>query len=231
MIDPASQSSTLLVTATILAFLNHRCWLRMRHRFYQPTRRFYILNLIITIGVFLPGISYSAEQKLEAKEKKEKLVYEDKNIKMRIITRSPKQIAAFYEGREFNKAAIKETNHFCFPAVIVINKTSDTLWLNLENWTFLNNEKPIKRIKRNYWKKRWQAINLSNSHQSTFGWTLMPEIRDLRVDEGVGGSIPIEMQSHPFTLHARFKTGQDKQGPEISVIMHNIPCPKDKEET
>jgi len=203
----------------------------MNNHFYDSTRRFYRLYLFITICLFFHSVSYSAEPKLSAKGKKQKLVYEDKNVKMRIITRSPKQIAAFYEGREFSKAAIKETNQFCFPAVIVINKTSDTLWLNLDNWTFVNGDNPIKRIRRDYWKKRWLAINLSNAHQSTFGWTLMPEIRDLQVDEGVGGSIPIEMQSQPFTLHARFKTGQDKHGPEISVIMHNIPCPKDKKET
>ena len=189
-----------------------------------------MIVVLYSISLLFSGETYAAEKVITEKAKKQKLVYEDKNIKVRVITRSPKQIAAFYEGREFSKTAIKETNQFCFPAVIVINKTSDTMLLNLDDWTFLDgNKKPIKRIKRAYWKKRWQAIKLSNAHQSTFGWTLMPELRDLQVDEGVGGSIPIVMQSHPYTLRARFKTGQNKQGPEISVTMHNIPCPKDDE--
>ncbi|MFV2056870.1 MAG: hypothetical protein ACC707_10400, partial [Thiohalomonadales bacterium] len=143
------------------------------------------------------------------------------------ITRSPSQIAAFYEGREFSKAAIEETRNYCFPAVIVINKTADTMWLIIDDWRFSSNGHPIKRIKRDYWKQRWKKIGLSMAHQSTFGWTLMPEVRDLQIDEGVGGSIPIEMQAEPYTINARLRTGQSKQGPMISVIINNVTCPKD----
>jgi len=153
--------------------------------------------------------------------------YEDEQIMFRIVERTPENISAFYQGREFKKTAIDEISNTCYVTVIVKNKTQTTLWLELDNWQFSRNGKPIKRIKRDYWKKRWDAIGLNQAHRSTFGWTLMPESRDLRPDEGVGGSIVIPKQSKPFTVIANFHTKPDKSGPIKIVTTHGAKCVED----
>ena len=75
-----------------------------------------------------------------------------------------------------------------------------------------------------FWKKIWKEAGLSMAHQSTFGWTLMPEMRDLRFDESVGGSIVIPKQTRPVTLVARFNTGLDKEGKPKTITFKNISC-------
>lgn len=160
--------------------------------------------------------------------------YEDDDIMLRIVERTPENISAFYEGREFSKRAIGEILNSCYFTVIVHNKTQNTLWLELDNWQFFGGKdfkQPIKRIKRNYWKKRWDIINLKQAHRSTFGWTLMPESRDLRVDEGVGGSITLPQQAKPFKVIAKFATSPDKTGSVKTVKIHGAQCVKDRKPT
>ena len=52
----------------------------------------------------------------------------------------------------------------------------------------------------------------------------MPEVRDLRLDEGVGGSVVIPMQSAPFRVTMNFNTGADKQGPVKTVVFEDLKC-------
>ncbi|MDH3326807.1 MAG: hypothetical protein OEM38_08850 [Gammaproteobacteria bacterium] len=155
--------------------------------------------------------------------------YEDNEIMLRIVERTPENISAFYQGREFEKKAIDEILNTCYFTVIVKNKTQTTLWLELDNWQFSRGQKLISRIKRDYWKKRWDTINLIQAHRSTFGWTLMPESRDLRADEGVGGSIVIPKQTEPFTVVANFHTKPDKSGPIKTVTIQGAKCVEDIE--
>ena len=163
-----------------------------------------------------------------AEKKPDKYRFEDTEAFMRLVIRTPEQLIAFYEGRQFKREAINKILHTCFIPPIVKNKKFDVMWLELDNWEFRDpHNRSIKRIKRSYWKKQWQAVKLSQAHQSTFGWTLMPEVRDLRQDEGVGGSIAIPWQNIPFTLIARFKTGADKKGPEKIIRFHGVVCKKD----
>ena len=164
-----------------------------------------------------------------ANKKRYRPKYEDNEIMFRIVGRTPENISAFYQGREFSKQAIDEILNTCYITVIVKNKTQTTLWLELDNWGFSLNGKPIKRIKRDYWQKRWDKINLKQSHRSTFGWTLMPEARDLRADEGVGGSIVIPSQTEPFVLTANFHTRPDKSGPIKTVTINGAKCVEDIE--
>lgn len=162
--------------------------------------------------------------------------YEDDEIYMRIVLRTPEQLSAFYIGREFNQAAIDEILKTCYVTPIIKNKKFEALWLELDNWEFFldtkvdekGDGKPIKRIKRDYWKKIWEKVSLPQAHQSTFGWTLMPEVRDLRFDEGVGGSIVLPMQSKPFTIKANFKTGLNKQGKPKTVVFEGISCRREE---
>lgn len=182
-------------------------------------------SLSITIFFVFASLFTTASFAATANEYRPK--YEDNDIMFRIVGRTPENISAFYQGREFSKQAIDEILNTCYVTVIIKNKTQNTLWLELDNWQFSRNDKPIKRIKRDYWKKRWNTINLKQAHRSTFGWTLMPDSRDLRPDEGVGGSIVIPTQSKPFTITANFHTKPDKSGPIKTVTINGAKCVED----
>lgn len=157
-------------------------------------------------------------------EEKKPLEYEDDEIYMRLVIRNKEQLTGFYTGREFPKPAIDEILKTCFITPMVLNKKFDALWVEPDSWIFMIDGKPIQRITRDYWKAVWQDTGLSLAHQSTFGWTLMPETRDLRFDEGVGGSIVIPMQKKAFTLKARFNTGLDKKGKARVITFKNVLC-------
>jgi len=158
------------------------------------------------------------------------LEHEDDTVYMRLVLRTPTQLSAFYQGREFNQAAIDRILETCFVTPIIKNKTFDVLWLELDRWQFTTDGRSIARIKRDYWAEKWREANLPQAHQSTFGWTLMPEARDLRFDESVGGSVVIPWQSRPFTLTANFPTDADKQGPTKTIVFEDIECANDEEQ-
>ena len=160
-------------------------------------------------------------------EGKNPLKYEDEQVAMRLVIRTPEQLSAFYQGREFNRAAIDHILDTCFITPIIRNKTFEVLWLELDQWRFETRTQAISRIKRDYWPQKWHEADLPQAQQSTFGWTLMPEVRDLRLDESVGGSVVIPMQSIPFTLTANFPTGMDKQGDMKSIVFEGIQCATD----
>jgi len=178
--------------------------------------------LIILLPLFITNVVAESKPLPEYQS-----TYEDGDIKFRIVDRTPENISAFYQGREFKQTAIDEILNTCYFTVIIHNKTQTTLWLELDNWQFSQGKRQIKRINREYWKNRWDAINLNQAHRSTFGWTLMPEARDLRADEGVGGSIVIPIQDKPYTVTANFATRPDKSGPIKTVKIHGAQCVKD----
>jgi hypothetical protein len=68
------------------------------------------------------------------------------------------------------------------------------------------------------------AYGLSQAHQSTFGWTQLPESRDLRQFEHVGGNVAVEWKDQPFKLIATFKTGADKTGKSKTITVENLTC-------
>ena len=154
--------------------------------------------------------------------------YEDDAVFIRIVQRTPEQLNAFYQGREFNQAAIDQILDTCFVTPIIHNKRFDVLWLELDNWQFSRGAQQIPRIERDYWPAKWEQSGLSQAHRSTFGWTLMPEVRDLRLDESVGGSVVIPRQSRPFTLTMNFHSGADKQGPLKTIVFKDLECIIDK---
>jgi hypothetical protein len=65
-------------------------------------------------------------------------------------------------------------------------------------------------------------------YQSTFRWTLLPAKLDFQADEREGGNITLSRTDKPFSLHATFATGKDKQGPRIDVQMKDLRCAEDK---
>jgi hypothetical protein len=164
---------------------------------------------------------------LEAENKR--LEYEDADVFMRLVLRTPTQLSAFYQGREFSQAAIDRILETCFITPIIKNKVVDVLWLELDLWRFSVDGRPIQRIGRDHWRKAWQDVGLPQAHRSTFGWTLLPEVRDLRIDESVGGSVMIPWQSQPFTLTAVFPRGADRQSEPKTIVFEGIQCAKDEQ--
>jgi len=202
--------------------ITHRRYKYHHHRF--PVFSFALLFCFLFCSPLL------AVEKTASKKKEN--TYEDSEIYLRTVYRSPEQLAAFYEGREFPQEAIKRITQSCYFTIILKNKTDDILWLEIDNWQFsansAQNNQIIQRYNRAYWNKQWDEINLKQAFRSTFGWTLMPDVRDLRAGEGVGGSIPIPMQTDKFSVTLNFATGKDKKGKMKSVTLPNIQCKQDE---
>jgi len=158
----------------------------------------------------------------------ENRVYQDDDVYLRFIQLAPSQIGSFYEGREFNKDAVNLLMASCYVTVIVDNKSDDFLWIDIAKWKFKQGDKNIVQQDRKYWDKQWDKINLKQAHRSTFNWTLMPAERNLYPEEGVGGRIPIPMQSKPFTVVLNFPTGENKQGKMKTVRIDNVVCKQDE---
>ena len=146
--------------------------------------------------------------------------YEDNDVYAKVIIRSADQLAAFYHGREFPQRAIDEILKVCLVTPIIKNKRFDRMWIDLDAWEFSVADEKVERLNRSYWKVQWQKIMLPLRHQATFGWTLMPEKRDLRVDEGVGGSVIIPWQDKPVDLLIQLPVEQAKeQSGKVKKIM------------
>lgn len=173
-------------------------------------------------------LSFALLSQTAVADGKDPLKYEDDQVSMRLVLRSPAQLSAFYQGRGFNQAAIDRILETCFITPIIHNKTLDAVWLELDHWQFEAGGQAVPRIGRDYWPGKWREAGLPQAQQSTFGWTLMPEVRDLRLDEGVGGSVVIPMQSQPFTMTANFHTGLDKKGKIKTIVFEDIQCVSDQ---
>ena len=156
------------------------------------------------------------------------LKHEDGQVSMRLVLRTPAQLSAYYQARGFNAAAIDSILETCFITPIIHNKALDVLWLELDNWRFTVAGQDLPRIKRDYWVGQWRTAGLPQAQQSTFGWTLLPEVRDLRLDESVGGSVVIPLQSQPVTMTANFHIGADKRGATKTIVFEAIQCPTDE---
>jgi hypothetical protein len=161
-----------------------------------------------------------------ANDKSKRIEFENALIKMIVIPRSREQMKAFYEGRGFPQPAIAAIAGACFMTVIIKNKTNNTLWLELDNWQFRGASAEVKRLDRTYWHQHWESLGIPMASRSTFGWTLLPERRDLRVSEGVGGNITMTHTEQSFQLTAKFFRGADKQISPLSVQLHQLQCIK-----
>jgi len=183
-------------------------------------------SALLTVALAMLCVSF---QSMALSAEKKTLEYEDDDLFFRVYRRSPEQISAFYEGRGFDQKAINEIKKYCSIAVVIKNKSSDVLWLELDKWRFESKGDEVLRITRSFWASLWQEINIPQSHRSTYGWTLMPEVRDLQRDEGVGGNMPLPMLTEPFTMIASFSTGQNKDGKIKTVTIKDIRCKTDEE--
>jgi hypothetical protein len=161
----------------------------------------------------------------QAEQQQNPFFYEDERLVMQLSHPSPEQISAFYMGRGFKQPAIDLLARFCFISVRIKNKNQDVLWLDLQHWKIHDQQmQPIHFISQQQWRDKWKEIDLPLPHQSTFRWTQLPETRDLRPDEPVGGNIVIPWQDQAFTLVATFPTGADQSGTPVILTFEDQKC-------
>jgi hypothetical protein len=146
------------------------------------------------------------------------------DILIEFAPRTPDQMSSFYEARGFPQPMLDKLKQQCFITVRIHNTSQKQIWLELENWSFSSNGKPVKREHRDTWKQRWQEMNIPLRFQSTFRWTLLPETLDYLPSEIEGGNIILPRISQPITLKASFKTGKNKQGPIINIEYDKLHC-------
>jgi len=189
------------------------------------------ITFIVLCLAFGSTLIYAVEtnaEKTDSEESRKGPFVENSLFSFRLIPRSPEQMAAFYEARGFPKSAIDLISKTCYFTAIIRNKSKRVIWLDLKYWRFYNDQDEITRIDRQYWNKHWDQIKLPQAYRSTFGWTLLPEIRNLQPNENVGGNIVLPSLGENFTLEAMFITGKNKRGGEIRAELKNISCQKDE---
>lgn len=149
-------------------------------------------------------------------------------VEIFVSARTQEQMRAFYGARGLPPAALQELSKACFLTVSLHNRRSETLWLEPLTWRFINAQgKLIPRIARSEWTARWTALQVPLAAQSTFGWTQLPESRDLYPDESVGGNIAILPPPGSFRLIAHFRTGTDGDGKTIELSVPDLSCPRE----
>ncbi len=152
--------------------------------------------------------------------------FENDRLLIVLVPRTPEQMAAFYEARGFPRAALERIRDTCFITVHIENKSNEVLWLELENWRFTSDGKPLPHLDTSYWQARWDEIGLRQAYRSTFGWTQLPLVRDLRHDEPVGGNLVFPGDVAHVNIEAAFHTGADRQGEVLRLGFGQVPCSK-----
>lgn len=151
--------------------------------------------------------------------------YAGQGLMLQAQARTPDQTTAFYLGRGFPDTMLKELSRACFVTVIIHHTRPDVVWLEPARWRLRDaHGRTLERHTRQYWNQVWETINAPHASRATFGWTQLPESRDLQPDEPVGGNIGITPPTGPFSLEFRFATGKNKTGPEIVGRIEGLTC-------
>lgn len=181
------------------------------------------LTRLPVLLLLLLGWSAAAEERREFQGP----YIESDDLLVVVVPRTPEQMAAFYEARGFPPEAIALIRETCFVTVHIENKSDNILWLDLDEWRFTAEGRPAARIGMRDWAARWDAIELRQASRSTFGWTQLPALRDLRPGEPVGGNIVFAGDTDTLTIEARFPAGPDRQGQAVSVGFGKLRCTRD----
>lgn len=132
---------------------------------------------------------------------------------------------AFYTGRGFPASALAVLDRACFVGISLRNPRDEVVWIDLERWQARGIDgKTVARIDRAGWRSLWEAANVPAGARATFGWTLLPESRDLRFDEPVGGNLTLVRTEQPFTLTLVLPTGTDRAGEPLVVEIPGLRC-------
>jgi hypothetical protein len=161
----------------------------------------------------------------------EPLLVNNEHVDIQFAPRTPHQIMSFYEARGFPPEMVAVLSKQCFITVRIHNKSGEKVWLDLANWHFRHNGKPLKREHRNYWLEKWHSMNMPQASISTFRWTLLPESLDYLPGEEEGGNIILPRVTGPITLNATFATADKQQGPMMSIEYDKLYCAEDNEES
>lgn len=146
-------------------------------------------------------------------------------VELFVSARTVEQIRAFYGARGMPADALQELAKACFLTVGLKNKRAETLWLEPLRWRLIDVEgKPINRISRQEWKARFEALRVPLAAQSTFGWSQLPESRDLYPEETVGGNLSLLPPEGSFSLIASFRTGSGGEGKVLELTIPNLSC-------
>jgi hypothetical protein len=157
-------------------------------------------------------------------QESEPLRYEDDHLTVRLVPRTPTQIAAFYEARKFPDAMIELLRGQCFITVGIRNKGPEVIWHDLGRWRLEGPQGEIPRRTRPWFRERWAEMDAPMASQSTFRWTLLPESLDFRPDEGEGGNIVLPFQEQPFTIEAPFEAKVDGEAVRRIVRFDDLRC-------
>lgn len=178
---------------------------------------------------FLINILYCATFALagaaSAVETPEPGTYRGQGIVLHASARTPEQMSAFYSARGFPANAVSALAQTCFVTIGMRHERRETVWLELANWRFVDaagNE--VRRLKRSDWDALWDQIKLPPASRATFGWTQMPESRDLQPGEPVGGNVTLIPPVGAFTLEAKFRVGDAPNGPFLEARIPGIVC-------
>jgi hypothetical protein len=150
---------------------------------------------------------------------------ENDDLLMVLMPHTPDQITAFYEARGFPKTALELISDTCFVTVHIENKSRRVIWLETANWSLSSNNRTIRQRSEEDWDALWDEISLPLANRATFGWTQLPEQRDLQPDEPVGGNIVLDGDIRKFNLEAHFLTGAHKRGGMLKIRFQDIDCP------
>jgi hypothetical protein len=155
----------------------------------------------------------------------------DQGLELTAQTRTPDQMAAFYIGRGFPAAMLVPIAHACFLSVGMRHTRDDVLWLEPSRWRLLDAKgNSVQRLDRDYWNKVWETLQAPPASRATFGWTQLPESRDLQPGEPLGGNITLVPPAGAFSLEMRFATGRDKKGPEVVARIEGLTCEAQSED-
>ncbi len=197
----------------------------MNHSMLSGTRTPFYTSLIALAAVWLFALSPVPADERTTKSPQ----VDNEHLFMRLRLHTPNQMAAFYTARGFNEASVAQLSDACFVTVYVNNKSDSILWLELDNWSFSNADGEINRLDRNDWNAVWDETGLTQANRSTFGWTQLPDVRDLQPGEPVGGNIVLPRTGKPFSMEAHFHTGKYKRKGLVVVRFRNLYCADDIE--
>ncbi|MEA3411000.1 MAG: hypothetical protein U9R74_05605 [Pseudomonadota bacterium] len=154
---------------------------------------------------------------------------ETPELRFCIRPNTPRQMAAFFEARGFPGPALKEISIDCFITVGIENLSDRIVWLEPAHWKIRTEDTALDRLTPDSWSRRWAALGIPEGNRATFGWTLLPETRDLRPSEPVGGNIVLPRVPGPFSLEANFSTGAKRDGEPIHIRYDEVRCARDAE--
>lgn len=150
-------------------------------------------------------------------------------VVIHVRTRTPEQIVAFYEARGFPPAAQQVLANHCFIGVSVRNQSGRVVWLEPGTWKIVAKTTGTGRVSplsEQYWHHQWDRIALPSAQRSTFKWTRLPGMRDLRPNEPVGGNLAIPRIEGKFSLDMTFVTGANRNGSILRTQFTNLQCPR-----